>query len=363
MMECSIATPPRQGFTTSRSFIIVITGSIVCSTIYTLLQELLFRQTEFTAHGWLTFITFVVYTMMAVAEMLLCGRTLQLRRSLVIYLVISAFSMLATYITNVALHHIPYSVKIVAKSCRIVPVMLFSVLLQGASYSSQEVSAAAVLVVGVILFVKGDPSLDTLQAKPIHASGLSMLLLAVAVDALVANLEEKYLFRVHPAASRTEAIAFLSFFASVFSFMTLIASGEVSEIHVHSQSAISDPKICITIILSAVAGYGAMSFMLLLISMYGVTTTELVKTVRKVLNVVFSFLFFPKPLTWLHCIGGLLVLCGLSHFSKKKVKAKATPKAADVESGPFQMWDLSMATGDHHLLALARDKMIDAGRT
>lgn len=133
--------------------------------------------------------------------------------------------MLATYITNVALHHIPYSVKIVAKSCRIVPVMLFSILLQGASYSSQEVSAAAVLVIGVILFVKGDPSADAFQSKPIQISGVSMLLLAVAVDALVANLEEKYLFRANPAASRTEAIAFLSFFASIFSFMTLVVSG------------------------------------------------------------------------------------------------------------------------------------------
>lgn len=82
-----------------------------------------------------------------------------------------------------------------------------------------------------------------------------------------------------------------------------------------------------------------MSFMLLLISMYGVTTTELVKTVRKVLNVVFSFLLFPKPLTWLHFIGGLLVLCGLSQFSrrfKRKAKAKATPKVIDMENGGLQ---------------------------
>lgn len=152
-----------------------------------------------------------------------------------VYLVISGLSMLATYITNVALHHIPYSVKIVAKSCRIVPVMLFSVLLQGASYSSQEVSAAAVLVIGVILFIKGDPSVEVLQTTPVHMSGLSMLLLAVAVDALVANLEEKYLFRISPAVCRTEAIAYLSLFASAFSFMTLASSGVHLNHHTHQR--------------------------------------------------------------------------------------------------------------------------------
>lgn len=141
-------------------------------------------------------------------------------------------------------------------------------------------------------------------------------------------------------------------------------AGELYDIHIHSRNAVSNPKIWCIIVLSAIAGYGAMGFMLTLISMYGVTTTELVKTVRKALNVVFSFLFFPKPLTWLHFIGGLLVLCGLSQFSKRKVvKEKVTPKAADVETGPFHMWDLSMATGDHHLLALARDRMVDVGRS
>lgn len=140
---------------------------------------------------------------------------------------ISGLSMLATYITNVALHHIPYSVKIVTKSCRIVPVMLFSVLLQGVTYSSQEVSAAAVLVIGAILFVKGDPAVGVHPEKPIHVSGLSLLLVAVAIDALVANLEEKYLFRVNPAVSRTEAITVLSAFASASSFMALIASGTI----------------------------------------------------------------------------------------------------------------------------------------
>lgn len=138
---------------------------------------------------------------------------------------ISGLSMLATYTTNVALHHIPYSVKIVTKSCRIVPVMLFSVLLQGATYTSQEVSAAAVLVIGVILFVKGDPAANVLEEKPVHMSGLTMLLAAVAIDALVANLEEKYLFRINPAASRTEAITVLSACASAFSLLTLVASG------------------------------------------------------------------------------------------------------------------------------------------
>lgn len=43
-----------------------------------------FRQTEFTAHGWLTFITFGVYAIMGFLEMLMNGKPLQLRQRSVV---------------------------------------------------------------------------------------------------------------------------------------------------------------------------------------------------------------------------------------------------------------------------------------
>jgi hypothetical protein len=57
-----------------------------------------------------------------------------------------------------------------------------------------------------------------------------------------------------------------------------------------------DYSVWLGILLSALAGYGAMSFMLALISAYGVTLTEILKTMRKVLQVCSTFQYIALPL-------------------------------------------------------------------
>jgi hypothetical protein len=57
-----------------------------------------------------------------------------------------------------------------------------------------------------------------------------------------------------------------------------------------------------------------------------------------VLQVVLSFVLFPKPLRAAHLLGGALTLAALYTFSTKRIskaKAKATPKAASVPDTVF----------------------------
>ena len=45
---------------------------------------------------------------------------------------------------------------------------------------------------------------------------------------------------------------------------------------------------------------------------YGATITEMVKSMRKVLTIVLSFLLYPKPLSWKYGLGGFAVLLSLA---------------------------------------------------
>ena len=128
------------------------------------------------------------------------------------------------YITNVALHQVPYSIKIVVKSCRVLPTMLLSVTLQGVKYSFQQVSAALVLVLGLGLFLAGD-SAGPDSDQQFATVGVLMLIFSVLLDAITANLEEKYFFRTLPAATRTEVIAYVSSFAGLYCVLPLVYSG------------------------------------------------------------------------------------------------------------------------------------------
>ena len=61
-------------------------------------------------------------------------------------------------------------------------------------------------------------------------------------------------------------------------------AGEL-QLTLHALPSIPSGEVCAGIVVSALAGYGAMSFMLALIDTYGATTTEVVKTLRKVMQV------------------------------------------------------------------------------
>jgi solute carrier family 35 (adenosine 3'-phospho 5'-phosphosulfate transporter), member B3 len=136
---------------------------------------------------------------------------------------VAALVVFAVYITNVALYQVPYSLKIVVKSSRVLPVMAFSVLLQGVTYSLQQTAAALVLVSGVGLFLAADSV--NLPQQPVAFMGIMFLVVSVMLDAAIANLEEKHFFRMSPASSRTEVIALLSAFAGLYSIIPLIFTG------------------------------------------------------------------------------------------------------------------------------------------
>lgn len=144
------------------------------------------------------------------------------------------------------------------------------------------------------------------------------------------------------------------------------AAGEWASVWQHS--AAIPTETWLNILLSAAAGYGAMSFMLMLIEHCGVATAEIVKNLRKILQVCSfsrvllgthytltllticvpvqvgcSFLFFPKPLSWMHVFGGVLVVGGMCLFMQRpkhvQQKVRQSPKVIDMSSEavqPFQ---------------------------
>jgi UAA transporter family len=143
-----------------------------------------------------------------------------------VYAAVAAMLLIAMYCTNVALHEVPYSIKIVVKSCRVLPTMLLSVIVQGVRYKLQQVAAALVLVLGLGLFLAGDSSAGAPGPHHSFASmGVLMLIFTVLLDAITANLEEKYFFRTPWPATRIEVMTFVSSFATLYCILPLVYSG------------------------------------------------------------------------------------------------------------------------------------------
>jgi solute carrier family 35 (adenosine 3'-phospho 5'-phosphosulfate transporter), member B3 len=143
-----------------------------------------------------------------------------------VYAAVAALVLMAMYCTNLALHEVPYSIKIVVKSCRVLPTMLLSVILQGTRYSFQQIGAALVLILGLGLFLAADSAVgEPGSHRGFVSVGLLMLIVSLLLDAIAANVEEKYFFRTPCPVTRTEVMAFVSSFAALYCILPLVYSG------------------------------------------------------------------------------------------------------------------------------------------
>jgi len=84
------------------------------------------------------------------------------------------------------------------------------------------------------------------------------------------------------------------------------------------------PRVVPLTCLAAVMGYISVMFVLLLIAHFGATTTEIVKSTRKVVSIILSFLIYPKPVTWKYILGGILTAMSLAmtYYAKKRKAAE-----------------------------------------
>ena len=352
-------------------FVALVAGSIASALSFAALQEGVWRIPGFKYNAWMTFVMAATLCGCGMLEKYVL--TLDTRRvgTLKQYAKLSVLTLGGMYFTNWSLKYLNYPTRIIFKSSKLLPTMAVGTCLLGRWYSALEYLAAAGLVCGLVLFTLGDA--ETLPS--FHPIGIGLILVGVVLDAATSNYEEASFFRVARPAAQAEVVAYASLFGSVWGFVLLVASGELAPCapshanasHVGGNSssasnttaadvchnalahAYEHPEALPYMMLSSACNYVSVSFVLLLIKMYGATVTELVKSTRKVLSVSISFLLYPKPLSWKYGVGGAFVLVSLAATQelqrrkggdvklappKRDGGGAATAAAADVEMAP-----------------------------
>jgi adenosine 3'-phospho 5'-phosphosulfate transporter B3 len=303
-------------------FMILASGALFCAIGFAALQEGVFRVPGFKFTGWMTLITSLAYAGCGFVEMAaMNGGKIERRGSLWNYVFLSTLTFSGMYLTNYALKFLNYATRIVFKSAKVIPVMIFSTVIQGKRYSALEYFSAAVLVAGVALFTLGDVS----SMPSFNPLGVVLIAIALSVDAVTSNFEEKNFFRIENPCSQAEVLAFASLFGSVWSVASCFISGELSNAIAHSAQY---PHTTPMIALFSVMGYLSVTFVLSLIKYFGATETEIVKSLRKVLSIIISFVLYPKPLNWKYGAGFVMVL-GSIYLTFELKRQKAAKKESE----------------------------------
>ena len=251
------------------------------------------------------------------------------------YLQLSLLVFGATFLATQSLHYVSYPTKCVFKSAKLIPTMLvYTFLLRGEKkHDSLDYFAASLLCLGTAGYGYGSskPQDDT------NTSSFGILLLSISIicDALVPNLQQRLMTSsslqgVLPERKNIERSSLSSSeglsaqavmtnvnavgFAMVLSYM--VGSGAFVGV---IAASIAHPRLLFLLVSLGGGLSTAVLAYTKLIKSSGSVVAVATSTLRKVVTVVLSYVFFPKPLSTLHVFSGLLVLAGIliSAFRKK----------------------------------------------
>eukprot|EP00612_Vaucheria_litorea_P001589 CAMPEP_0171452822 /NCGR_PEP_ID=MMETSP0945-20130129/774_1 /TAXON_ID=109269 /ORGANISM="Vaucheria litorea, Strain CCMP2940" /LENGTH=299 /DNA_ID=CAMNT_0011977561 /DNA_START=399 /DNA_END=1298 /DNA_ORIENTATION=- len=212
---------------------------------------------------------------------------------------------------NVGMMHLNYAAKVLFKSTKALPMMLWGTVFLKLRYQRRDYLSVAAMVVGLVMFLEADAK------SPVVFSLLGVILMigCVLVDCFYSNLAEYLLKRFD--ATPEEAIFYTYMGGSMYQLFNSTVSGElVDSIEFISKKAGFQGIFIIT--LYSVAGYLGANCTTTITKNYGSLNAALASATRKVINLLFSFAFFPKPFTAMHFFGASIFIIGLTAKSLKQ---------------------------------------------
>ncbi|KAL2085470.1 hypothetical protein ACEWY4_018790 [Coilia grayii] len=312
-------------FNPTVQFFICVAGVFVFYLIYGYLQELIFSVEGFKPFGWyLTLVQFGFYSMFGLVELQL---TQDKRRRIPgkTYMMIAFLTVGTMGLSNTSLGYLNYPTQVIFKCCKLIPVMIGGVFIQGKRYNAIDVSAALCMSLGLIWFTLADSKV----APNFNVTGVLLISLALCADAAIGNVQEKAM-KLHNG-SNSEMVLYSYSIGFVYILLGLLCVGGLGPaVAFCSQHPVTTYGYAFFFSLT---GYIGISFVLALIKLFGALVAVTVTTGRKAMTIVLSFMFFSKPFTFQYIWGGLLVVLGifLNVYSKNKDKMKL-PSLAEIRS-------------------------------
>lgn len=342
--EDNEATRKKYGLK-SDDYDLLVLGScaIGLSILYNLLQESLFTSDAKKYTALITMMTSLVYAALALVEFqqhiggkkspkALIG---SMKGTMIDYAQLGTLTAAGMYFTNWSLQYLNYTLRVLFKASKIIPTIMIAVLYYKKSFSMKEYLNIGVLVISIVLFSYGDAvGKGKTDNSTFDVFGIALITAGVIADALTSNFEAEHLFKTR-GASHSEVMMAASLFGSMYMFLIMIASGEAQDAFTY---AFNTPSIVAKVVISCSAGYFSITFILKIIQKLGAVTAEIVKSVRRVVSIVLSFMIYHKPFLSWHLAGSVAFLLFIyQSFMAKKAKAAAKQELKKLANGDIEL--------------------------
>jgi adenosine 3'-phospho 5'-phosphosulfate transporter B3 len=116
-----------------------------------------------------------------------------------------------------------YPTQVIFKCCKLIPVLIGGIIIQGKKFNAYDVSAACLMSLGLIFFTLADSSVSPI----FDFRGYVMISLALIADAIIGNVQEKAM-KAHKA-SNSEVVCYSYSIGFVYILIGTLLSGELFE--------------------------------------------------------------------------------------------------------------------------------------
>ncbi|KAI5645551.1 UAA transporter family domain-containing protein [Phthorimaea operculella] len=218
---------------------------------------------------------------------------------LLTYALLAALTLGTMSFSNMALSYLNYPTQLIFKSCKLIPVMIGSIIILGKRYGFIDYMAAIVMCIGLTMFTLADS-----QTSPnFDFIGVIVISLALLCDAIIGNVQEKAMKQYN--ATNNEVVFYSYAIASIYLTVILAGTGTLVEGFVYCSKA--PLTMYSRILMMSITSYMGLQAVLTLVRISGATVAVTVTTMRKALSICFSFLLFTKPFTFQYVWSGMLV--------------------------------------------------------
>jgi len=317
--------PKKTLFEDVRDLVLCTAAIYVCYIIYGVLQEKIQKEPygpdnkKFRYSLFLVFFQSVINGLVALGVMLYT-RQPQSAVPASLYAKIGASYIGAMFASNYSLNFVSYPTQVLAKSCKIIPVMLMNLIMGQHKYHLRDYLGMIGLTIGISMFMLFQAGAKNAGTTSLY--GLFSLAVSLALDAYTSPTQEQAMAKYKPTVD--QVMFFLNFYAVLLTSLYLVPSGEMLEaFHFLREFPAALLDVTMYSILSALGQYS----ILVTLFRFNSLALAVITTTRKFFTILISVLWFGHPLTNMQWVGVGFVFFALSLEIDEKYEKNHKKKA------------------------------------
>mmetsp|Transcript_12663 Transcript_12663/g.21757 ORF Transcript_12663/g.21757 Transcript_12663/m.21757 type:complete len:338 (-) Transcript_12663:189-1202(-) len=236
------------------------------------------------------------------------------------YLIVSLSNVYASSCQYEALKYVSFAVQMLGKSFKMMPVMIWGMIISGKSYSARDWAVALAVTLGCTEFLMTGPTASKVDSGS-SFKGFLYLGGFLFLDGLTSTFQEK-LFREHNTTKYNQ-MTYINLLSACVSAVTLMLTGDMLPAITFG---IEHPKFFIDSAFLSGAAVASQWCIYSQIKEFGALVFAATMNVRQVVSILVSYLKYHNPVTGFQIIGFVAIFSALFYKSFASILDSKNPE-------------------------------------